>query len=108
MLVTRYTNGVRLDVDKLCDMVDYLIDSSYVAHNGTVYKQVIGMAMGVHNAPQIANLYCAYYKLHYIILLPVLQRQHPRRDGFMVASFLFVSIFCLLYMSTTLLQVNKK
>jgi hypothetical protein len=42
------------------------------------------------------------------LLLPVLQRPHPRRDGFMMASFLFVVIFCLLYMSTTLLQGNKK
>jgi hypothetical protein len=44
-------NGVRLDVEKLCDMIEYLIDNSYVAHNGIVCKQVIGMAMGVHNAP---------------------------------------------------------
>jgi hypothetical protein len=74
-------NGVRLDADTLCEMVDYLIDNNYVAHTGTVYKQIIGiraknsysiehrlidyvMAMGVHNAPQMANLYCAHYKLH--------------------------------------------
>jgi hypothetical protein len=47
--------GVRLDADTLCEMLDYLIDNSYVAHTGIVYKQVIGMAMGVHNAPQMAN-----------------------------------------------------
>jgi hypothetical protein len=38
-------DGVRLDADTLCEMVDYLIDNSYVAHAGIVYKQVIGMAM---------------------------------------------------------------
>jgi hypothetical protein len=48
-------------------MVDYLIDNSYVAHTGIVYKQVIGMAMGVHNAPQMANLYCAHYELQYVL-----------------------------------------
>jgi hypothetical protein len=48
-------------------MVDYLMDNSYVAHTGTVYKKVIGMAMGVHNAPQMANLYCAHYELQYVL-----------------------------------------
>jgi hypothetical protein len=60
-------NGVRLDAETLCDMVDYLIDNSFVAHTGIVYKQVIGMAISVHNAPQMANLYCAYYELHYVL-----------------------------------------
>jgi hypothetical protein len=44
-----------------------LIDNSYVAHTGIVYKQVIGMAMGVHNAPQMANLCCAHYELQYVL-----------------------------------------
>jgi hypothetical protein len=65
-------NGVRLDADTLSEMVDYLIDNSYVAHTDTVYKQVIGMAMGVHNAPQMANLYCAHYELQYVLRRSVL------------------------------------
>ena len=60
-------NGVRLNAEKLSDMVDYLIDHSYVAHTDTIYKQVIGMAMGVHNGPQMANLYCAHYELQYVL-----------------------------------------
>jgi hypothetical protein len=60
-------NSVTLDADTLCEMVDYLLDNSYVAHTGIVYKQVIGMAMGVHNAPQMANLYCAHYELRYVL-----------------------------------------
>jgi hypothetical protein len=56
----------------LSEMVDYLIDNSYVAHTDTVYKQVIGMAMGVHNAPQMANLYCAHYELQYVLRRSVL------------------------------------
>eukprot|EP00953_Heterococcus_sp_UTEX-ZZ885_P002695 1971-Heterococcus_DN1.PRE.1 len=48
-------------------MVDYLIDHNYIAHTEKIYKQVIGMAMGVHNAPQMANLYCAHYELQYVL-----------------------------------------
>jgi hypothetical protein len=61
------SNGVRLDAGNLSDMVDYLIDHSSVAHTGIIYRQVIGMAMGVHNAPQMANLYCAHYELQYVL-----------------------------------------
>jgi hypothetical protein len=44
-----------------------VIDHSYVAHTDTIYKQVIGMAMGVHNGPQTTNLYCAHYELQYVL-----------------------------------------
>jgi hemerythrin-like domain-containing protein len=60
-------NGIRLDTDSLSEMVDYLIDHNYIAHTDTIYKQAIGMAMGVHNAPQMANLYCAHYELQYVL-----------------------------------------
>ena len=61
-------NGVRLSAETLSDMIDYLIDHSYVEHTGIIYRQVIGMAMGVHNAPQMANLYCASYELQYVLI----------------------------------------
>jgi hypothetical protein len=61
------SNDVRLDADTLSDMVDYLIDHSYVAHTGIIYRPVIGIAMGVHNAPQMADLYCAHYKLQHVL-----------------------------------------
>jgi hypothetical protein len=60
-------NGVRLSAETLSDMIDYLIDHSYVEHTGIIYRQVIGMAMGVHNAPQMGNLYCASYELQYVL-----------------------------------------
>lgn len=60
-------NGIRLKAEHLSDVVDYLIDNSYVTHTGTIYQQVIGMATGVQNAPQMANLYCAAYELQYLV-----------------------------------------
>ena len=59
-------NGVRLDADTLNDMVDFIIDNSYVSHAGITYRQTAGMVKGVNNAPQMANLYCAYYELEYM------------------------------------------
>lgn len=60
-------NGVRLDADLMSDMVDFMLDNSFVSHGGVNYRQTVGMAMGVHNAPQLANLYCGYYELQYML-----------------------------------------
>jgi hypothetical protein len=43
-------NGVRLDADTLNDMVNFIIDNSYVSHAGVTYRQTVGMAMAVNNA----------------------------------------------------------
>ena len=50
----------------MSDVVDFIVDHSYVAQGGMVHQQVVGMAMGVNNAPQMANLLCAYYELNFL------------------------------------------
>ena len=55
------------DADSMADLIDFVIDNSYVTHRGLVYHQVVGMAMGVHNAPQMANLLCGFYELSYLV-----------------------------------------
>ena len=69
------------DAATIIDMISHVLDNSYVIHNGTVYRQVTGMPMGVNCAPQFANLYCGYYELCYMVRTTVayLQSEHRSR-----------------------------
>ena len=44
----------------------YLIDNSYIYFNGHIYRQVIGIPMGINAGPQIANIYLHVYEYEYI------------------------------------------
>ena len=46
--------------------VNYLIDNSFVEHNGKVYRQIIGIPMGTNAGPQIANIFLHVYEFDYI------------------------------------------
>ena len=48
-------------------MIEIILNSAYVSHKGTVYRQIKGMPMGINCAPQIANLYCGFYELCYMV-----------------------------------------
>ena len=61
-----------------------VLQNAFVTHKGSVYKQVKGMPMGVNCAPQLANLYCGYYELCYMVrttaqYLTSQQRTHTER-----------------------------
>lgn len=55
------------DAAKVKDMLSTVLDNAFVTHKGRVYKQVKGMPMGINCAPQLANLYCGYYELCYMV-----------------------------------------
>ena len=46
--------------DDIIRMFSFVIDNSYIIHCDTTYRQVKGMAVRLDNAPQMANLLCAY------------------------------------------------
>jgi hypothetical protein len=58
-------------------MLSLILNSAYVQHKGTVNRQVKGMPMGVNCAPQIANLYCGYYELSYMVRSSLRFLQQP-------------------------------
>ena len=47
----------------------YLIDNSFVAFNGLIYRQVIGIPLGTNSAPHMANIYLAEYEHRFIMKL---------------------------------------
>ena len=52
-----------LDADAIADMIDLLLDNSVIQFRGLFVLQLLGIPMGTPCAPQIANLYCAFYEL---------------------------------------------
>jgi hypothetical protein len=61
-------NGVRFDANKLAHLTKYIIEHTFVQHQGKVYKQTTGVAMGVHNSPQTATS-TAWYETIYMLTI---------------------------------------
>ena len=62
----RKSSGTVYDIDNVKDSLKFLIDNSYF-HVGTqVYRQKIGIPMGLDPAPFLANLYLSYYEIHWV------------------------------------------
>ena len=48
--------------ERVESMIDILVDNSFFKFGDSVYRQKIGIPMGVDPAPQMANLYLFYYE----------------------------------------------
>ena len=55
-----------IDMNKLIEMLDYLIDSIFIRVGNKVFRQTIGIPMGTDCAPLLANLFLFYYEYHYM------------------------------------------
>ena len=62
----KYKGTYILDQSEVIDMFKYMIDSCYIEFKGKVYRQHIGIPMGVDPAPFIANLFLHYSECKYI------------------------------------------
>ena len=55
-----------IDMNKLIEMLDYLIDNIFIRVGNKVFRQTIGIPMGTDCAPLLANLFLFYYEYHYM------------------------------------------
>eukprot|EP00736_Rhodelphis_marinus_P000259 Rmarinus@m.22834 len=53
-------------LDRVREMLYFLIDNTFLFNGGTLRHQQIGIPMGTNCAPYIANLYLAYYEREFI------------------------------------------
>ena len=79
--VTAKNNGVFSDSDRkykgtdifdknsIKDMFNYMIDNCFIVFKGKVYRQSIGIPMGIDPAPFIANLFLHHYENNYMYSL---------------------------------------
>ena len=50
-------------------MIDLFIDNSFFKFGDKVFRQSIGIPMGIDPAPQMANLYLCYYEAKFMEML---------------------------------------
>ena len=62
----KYKGTYILDENEVIEMYNYMIDRCYIEFKGKVYRQHIGIPMGVDPAPFIANLFLHYSESRYI------------------------------------------
>ena len=43
-------------VDNICNMIEFLIDNIFVQFGGPLFRQVIGIPMGINCAPLLADI----------------------------------------------------
>ena len=62
----KYKGTYILTEDDIIKLFDYMIDNCYIVYKSKVYRQTIGIPMGVDPAPFIANLFLHYYENSYM------------------------------------------
>ena len=60
------TNNIDIELCKLIEMLEYLIDNIFIMVGNRVFKQHVGIPMGTNCAPLLANLYLFYYEYNYM------------------------------------------
>ena len=50
-------------------MIDLIIDNSFFKFGDKVFRQSIGIPMGIDPAPQMANMYLYYYEAKFMEML---------------------------------------
>ena len=63
---SRLSSSHSISEEVLVAYMEYLIDNIYVSIGNKVYRQCIGIQMGMDCAPLVANLFLFYYEYKYM------------------------------------------
>ena len=58
--------GFLISCNLLIEMINWLVDNTYVTIGNTVFQQVIGIPMGTDCAPYLANLFLFAYEFDFL------------------------------------------
>ena len=59
-------SGAVFDKESVHKLIDFVVDNSFFKLGNKIYRQRIGIPMGIDPAPQMANLYLYYYESKYM------------------------------------------
>ena len=62
-------HNASFDKHSLLLAISYIIDNSYIAYHGKIYRQILGIPMGTNCAPFLANLFLHVYEYKYLLSL---------------------------------------
>ena len=54
---------------KVCEALTFLLDNIYIRFGSNLYRQIVGILMGTHRAPLIANLFLFCYERNFMLSL---------------------------------------
>ena len=66
---TKSKSNASFSCEDLINLINIVIDNSYVIFHGVVYRQVIGIPMGTNCAPFLANIFLHVYEYEYLLKL---------------------------------------
>ena len=55
-----------IDKNELLELLTYLVDNTFIVVGNRIYRQCIGIPMGIDCAPLLANLFLFYYEYAYM------------------------------------------
>ena len=50
----------------ICKMIEFLVDNIYVRFGGQLFRQMVGIPMGTHCAPSLADLFLYFYENEFL------------------------------------------
>ena len=56
----------KFSVESLIDTIDFVLDNSYFSMGSNIFRQIVGVPIGVDPGPFIANLTLFYYEYKYL------------------------------------------
>ena len=66
LALKRNKSGFSVSFNELIKCVNFLIDNSYVSYRNKLYRQTLGIPMGINCAPYLANLFLHCYEAKFI------------------------------------------
>ena len=64
--VNKQTKSNLISCKLLLDMINWLVDNTYVTIGNSVFRQTIGIPMGTDCAPYLANLFLYAYEFEFL------------------------------------------
>ena len=62
LTMTRSTSVSSFSCTEFISCINYLIDNSFVMFQGKIFKQFVGIPMGISSGPQLANIFLQVYE----------------------------------------------
>ena len=53
----------------MCDALDYLLDNMFIRFHSKLYRQIVGIPMGINCAPLVADLFLFCYERDFMLSL---------------------------------------
>lgn len=65
-VLKRTSKGVAYSLERICELVEYVVQHTYVTLGSSVHHQIKGVPQGGHSSSFLANLTCYYFEKRFV------------------------------------------